>query len=77
MVKKIRIRIRERYFKENWGVPFIIGFMLLLMVAVSSLLTPSLYLAGSLANYACYSLVIGVVLQIASFLKYSKKNKAT
>ena len=71
--KKFRVRIRERYFKENWGAPFIIGFMMLLMVAIGSLITDSIQLAESIANYAYYALVVGVVLQIAGFLNNGRK----
>ena len=75
--KKIRLRISEQYFRENWGVPFIMGFILLLGVALASSLLPSTQSgAESLAICACYSLFVGVILQIASFLKYDPKNKA-
>ena len=65
-------RIR-RYVRENWGAPFILGFMLLLMVAAVFLAVGSEWLASEVANYAYFALVAGVVLQLACFLKYGEK----
>ena len=60
--------------RENWGAPFIVGFMLLLMVAAASLSMGLAVLTNEVAVYAYYALVIGVVLQLACFLKYTKRN---
>ena len=62
------------YVKENWGAPFIVGFMALLMVAAVSLLMGLAVLADEVAVYAYYALVVGVVLQLVCFLKYGKRN---
>ena len=62
------------YVKENWGAPFIVSFMALLMVAAVSLLMDLAVLANEVAVYAYYALVVGVVLQLVCFLKYSKRN---
>ena len=62
------------YVKENWGAPFIVGFMALLMVAAVSLLMGLGVLADEVAVYAYYALVVGVVLQLVCFLKYGKRN---
>ena len=62
------------YVKENWGAPFIMGFMALLMVAAVSLLMNLVVLANEVAVYAYYALVVGVVLQLVCSLKYSKRN---
>ena len=64
----------KRYFRENWGAPFIIGFMLLLMVAATSLSMGLANLADEVAISAYYALVVGVVLQLVCFLKYNKRN---
>jgi hypothetical protein len=48
--------------------------MLLLMVAAASLSLSFFSLADSVAVYAYYALVIGVVLQLVCFLKYRGKN---
>jgi hypothetical protein len=58
----IAIKLR-RYVKANWGSPFIIGFIVLLLSAAVSL-------SDSLATYAYYTLVIGIFLELASFLRY-------
>ncbi len=71
--KKIPERVKK-FLRESWGAPFILGFMLLLMVAATSLLTGLTSLANEVAVYAYYSLVVGVVLQLACFLKYYKRN---
>jgi hypothetical protein len=62
------------YIKVNWGAPFIVAFMLLLMVAAVSLSLSLSSLADAVAVYAYYALVIGVVLQLVCFLKYRGKN---
>ena len=62
------------YFKENWGSPFILVFILLLVVAAVFLSAGSASLADNLAVYGFYALVTGVILQIASFQKYRGKS---
>ncbi len=62
------------YVKENWGSPFIVGFMLLLVVAAVSLSAGLASSADTVAVYAYYALVAGVFLQLASFLKYRGKS---
>ena len=62
------------YFRESWGASFILGFMVLLMSAAASLVICLEYLANELSIYASYALVVGVVLQLACFLKYKKRN---
>jgi hypothetical protein len=70
--KEVLAKIRG-YFRENWGAPFIIGFMLLLMVAAASLSLGFEFLANEVAVYAYYALVAGVVLQLVCFLKYGER----
>ena len=70
---KFIARIRG-YVKENWGSPFIVGFMLLLFSAAVSLVTGLSSLADTIAVYAYYALVAGVFLQLACFVKYRRKN---
>ena len=62
------------YVRENWGAPFIVVFMLLLMVTAVSLVMGLSILADGVAIAAYCALVAGVVLQLACFLKYNKKN---
>jgi len=62
------------YVRENWGAPFILGFMLLLMVAAASLSMGLDFLANDVAFYAYYALVAGVALQLVCFLKYGERS---
>lgn len=60
----------KRFVKENWGAPFIVGFMFFLIGA--GFLKPiNSELADTSAVWAFFSLVAGVVLQLLRFLKYS------
>ena len=68
-LKKIIVKV-NRYVKENWGSPFIFGFILLLVGAAISL-SAGLSFADNIAVYAYYALVVGVFLQLGSFLEIS------
>jgi hypothetical protein len=48
--------------------------MLLLLAAAVSLSLSFSFLANDMATYAFYALAAGVVLQLASFLKYPKRH---
>jgi len=63
----------KKYVRENWGAPFIAGFMVLLVVAAVSLSIGLTALADGMAIAAYCALVAGVVLQLVCFLKYNKK----
>jgi len=63
---------RISYFKKNWGAPFIIAFMLLLISAAVYLSVGLVERANQVAIYAYYSLVLGVILQIVSYIKYKE-----
>jgi hypothetical protein len=69
-----RSRVKA-YVKENWGAPFILAFIALLVVAAVSLVVGSSSLADDVAVYAYFSLVVGVVLQLVCYLKYGKKDE--
>jgi hypothetical protein len=62
----------RRYFAENWGAPFIVAFILLLVASALELSLGSSDFANSLAVYAFYCLVIGVGLQVASYVRYGE-----
>jgi hypothetical protein len=67
MAKDSQTKIIDRaksYLKVNWGAPFLVGFIVLLIGAPVS---------DTCAVLAFYTLIIGVMLQLASFLKYDKK----
>jgi heme/copper-type cytochrome/quinol oxidase subunit 4 len=74
--KKIPDRIKS-YVRENWGAPFILGFILLLLIAAGSLSIGFVALADDVAIIAYCALVAGVVLQLLCFLKYNKKSGET
>jgi hypothetical protein len=69
---KLSGRLRG-YLKENWGAPFIIAFMVMLMTAAGYLCYGLESIANDIAVYAYYSLVVGVVLQLICYLKYGER----
>jgi hypothetical protein len=62
------------YMQENWGAPFIVAFMVLLMGAAVFLSLGWSSLADEAAVYAYYALVAGVVLQLVCFLRCRGKD---
>lgn len=73
LTREVPARVKG-YVKENWGAPFVLGFMALLLVAAVSLLMGLVVLADEVTGYTYYALVAGVVLQLICFLKYDKRN---
>ena len=71
--KTISFRVKE-YVRESWGAPFIVAFMLLLVVAAASLSMGLVDLANGAAIAGYYALVVGVILQVVCFMKYNKRN---
>ena len=65
---EVRSRLKG-YFKENLGVPFIITFMVMLMMCAGLLIANMEDYANTLATIAYFFLVIGVFLQFISFIK--------
>lgn len=63
----------RRYFRENWGAPFVIGFQLLLLACAVLLVGGESALANQTAMYAYYLLVAGIVLQLISFMRARKR----
>lgn len=66
------LRKARRYLRENWGAPFVIAFMLLLTASAVALSLGLSDAANSVGVYAFYALVVGVVLQIASYIKFGE-----
>lgn len=60
----------KKYFKDNPGAPFIIGFQLLLVICVGLLIQGSLAMANEVATYAYFLLVVGVVLQFIAYVRH-------
>lgn len=73
LAKKISVRVKG-YIRENWGAPFVVGFMLLLMIAATSLSVGLATLADELAVCAYFALVVGVIGQLVCYLKFNKRN---
>jgi hypothetical protein len=71
----MKLKFRARYFKENWGAPFIIAFQILLILAAVQLANGLQDAANETAVYAYYALVAGVLLQITSYIRYERKKE--
>ncbi len=72
---KIDLLKIKRYFKENWGAPFIILFQALILLSVRFLVQGDSALANTIVTYCYCSLVIGVVLQLISFLMDERRKQ--
>lgn len=62
----------KSYLRTNWGAPFIIIFMILLIISAFELSYGLSDTANETAVYAFYFLVAGVALQIASYVKFGE-----
>lgn len=62
----------KQYALENWGAPFVLLFIILLLTSAIYLSFGDSSRANSVALYAFYALVLGVILQIVSFIKYGE-----
>lgn len=74
LMKQFLPRVK-RYFKENPGAPFIIGFQILLIICASLMFQGNSVSANEVAAYAYYLLVVGVVLQFLFFLRCGKEGE--
>jgi hypothetical protein len=64
----------KNYFKANPGTPFILAFMVLLVSAATLLVSGNPSEANSVADYAFYALVLGIVIQIGVVVRESRKH---
>jgi hypothetical protein len=77
----IRVSVRrflvwaKEYLRENWGAPFVLGFMALLLATAVCLISGLEWWASEMAVYAYYALVVGVVLQLVCFWKFSDRRE--
>ena len=65
----------KRYLKDNLGASFVIGFQVLLLVCAGLLILGNSVWAEGVAVVAYFSLVIGVVLQLVSFLRHGESGR--
>ncbi len=63
----------QRYFRDNLGAPFVIGFQVFLLMAAGLLTVGNSVLANDVAVYAYFLLVTGIILQLVSFLRNHQK----
>jgi hypothetical protein len=70
--KRIKLEFK-RGVKANWGFPFIVGFLLLLLSAAVLLATGLSSAAELMANAAYLALAVGVMLEIACLGKNIQK----
>jgi cell shape-determining protein MreD len=63
------------YIKENWGVPFIIGFLMLLLSAAVLLAAGYISTAEMTANVAYFTLAAGVFLELICLGKNRQKGE--
>jgi hypothetical protein len=75
-IKENRKNKLKCYVRLNWGAPFIIAFMVLLVSAAFSVLFGISSLTDILAVNGFYTLTVGVIMQLFCILRY-KKNEQT
>ncbi|MGA2876208.1 MAG: hypothetical protein ABSE82_11805 [Nitrososphaerales archaeon] len=61
-----------RYLRTNWGAPFVVAFIVLLVASAGLLSAGRSGTANNVAVYAFYALVLGVVLQVASYVTFGE-----
>lgn len=68
-------RRTKQYLLENWGAPFILVFIVLLTVSAIYLNFGDSSIADRVALYAFYAFGLGIVLQIASYVRYGRSER--
>ncbi len=69
-----KLKQLKNYFKTNLGTPFVLVFMVLLLSAAALLTTGRPNEANNVANYAFYSLVLGIAIQVGVVIRESRKH---
>lgn len=67
--------VAKRYIKENWGFPFIAGFLLFLSTAAVLSAVGLIAAAEIIADIAYFAITIGVLLELLCLTKNSKERK--
>jgi len=73
LIKTLTINIS--YLTQNWGAPFIIIFIVLLITAAVCLALGNEATANKLTEYAYHDLVAGVLLQLVCLIREERKHK--
>ena len=74
---KNRLQWLKRYFKTNPGALFVVAFQILLVSAGVLLASGNSAAANEAANYAFYSLVIGVTMYAAQLIREERTRTRT
>ncbi len=69
-----KLKQLKDYFKTNPGTPFILAFMILVLSAAALLITGRPNEADNVADYAFYSLVLGIAVQVGVVIRESRKH---
>jgi len=85
LMSMVRLRVRvdsflvrvKRFFRENPGALFIVGFQVLLAACAVLLAVGSAGLAEGLAVVAYFMLVAGVVTQLVCFVRESRGGRVS
>ena len=67
--------VTKRYLRSNWGFPFIVSFLLLLLSAAVFFAAGLISLAEVLAYVAYFTLAIGAILQVVTIRKQGDKGE--
>ena len=73
MIKKIIIIIKQ-FIAKNLEASFIIGFQILILLCSSLLIIGNTAMADDIAICACFSLVIGIILQAIRCISVKKSS---
>ena len=67
--------VTKRYLRGNWGFPFIVSFLLLLLSAAVVFAAGLISLAEVLAYIAYFTLATGAILQLVTIKKHENKEE--
>ena len=74
---KSRLQKLRHYFRRNPGSLFIVAFQILIVSAGALLASGNPIVANEVANYAFYSVVIGVAIYIIQLFRERKRHTRT
>jgi len=65
----------KRNLRQNWGFPFILLFQALILLSGGFLIQGDSALANTIVTYSYFSLVVGIALQLTSFLMNGRRKQ--